>query len=74
MRNRAFVLDVVGPEDRLEQPQEEAEPDEHHADRQHAAAGGVQRDVAEARRRERRDGEIERVDVVRDLGVEGVLG
>ena len=66
----AFEANLVRPEDRLEQPQEKTDADDHDDHREEPTARPLQRDVAEARGRERRDREIERVDIARDLRVE----
>ena len=66
-------VDLGGPEDGLQEPQKEGDPEDHHGHRQQPAALAGERDVAEAGGRQRGDGEIERVDVVLDLRVGLVL-
>ena len=69
----ALKPDLVGPENRLEQPQEEPDADDHDDDREDPASGTLEGDVAEACRRQRGDGEIKGIHVVRDLRINAVL-
>lgn len=68
-----FETYLVGPEDGLQQPREEPDADHHDDHREQPAARPFQRDVAETSRGEGDDGEVERVDVARDPGVDVVL-
>ena len=65
---RAFVEHLVRPEHRLRKLHEKRDADDHGDDRGQLAGDAGQRDVAEAGRRDRRDGEIERVDIALDAG------
>lgn|ERR1041385_349459 len=56
-----------------QQPDEQRDPGDHDGDREQAATGARQSDIAETGRGERRHREVERVRVVFDSGVGGVL-
>lgn len=69
----AFEENLAGPEDGLQQPQEQPHVHDHDDHREDPSAPTHQGDVAEPCRGERRDREVQRVDVARDLQIEMVL-
>ena len=54
----AFVLDLVRPDQDLDETQEHRDAEDHDEHREHPAPIALERDVAEACGGERRDGEI----------------
>lgn len=69
----AFEIDAGRPQHRPHQIEEQADPDDHHEDRQEAAPLPGQGDIAEAGRRQGGDGEIDRVGVSAHLRIHPVL-
>jgi hypothetical protein len=67
------VVQPPGPEQHLHHPQKQADADDHHDDREKPTLRTRQRDVAEPGRGQRRDREIERIDIVGDRRVLPVL-
>ena len=68
----AFEAYLCGTEDRLKQPQEQPDTGKHDDDGQQTAARTDERDIPEAGGRQGSDGEIEGIDVTRNLRIEGV--
>jgi len=68
-----FELHLLGPEDRLQQAQEQPNPHHHDNDGQQPPGRPQQRHIAEAGRRQGGDGEVEGIDVAADLRIDVVL-
>ena len=71
---RARETHLVWLDERAREAQEQRDAEDHDHDRDQASRAARQRDVAEAGGGQRRDGEVERVDIVADLGLRPVLG
>ena len=64
--DRAIMANFRGPEEDLDQSKEKRHAADHDDDCNQPASGAGQRDISETGGRQRRDGEVERVDIVRD--------